>query len=675
MTSKRVIFIASTSFSGSTLIDLTLANDPTGFSCGEISYKYHPEQAHHLAPRCACGSPTCRVWSNLSNVPEADLYRTIFDQHPDIDFAIDSSKDPFWIARQQRYLAAAGIESDVVLIWKDPFEIATSFHNRHRLDKWKRHWLNYHRLLISQIDGNFIAVSYRDYATRPDTLAEICVRLKIPYFRGKEQYWTCRHHSLFGNLSARRHLNAVEAAVQGSGYIDGQKLRSIYYHKPDNPDVIDHVNRHMLAEPLIEKMHEFLIAKSNSDDISSVDLGMTIGQVTKRRFRRLVPRVAVLKGRLRKMVQLSPKPLQKPDQSKRQIAFVLPGHLSSVNGGAEYQANLIMAELKLETDAEITYFCRRADLGFQSTSHRVSVLPKIPVLARYAYFIDVPFLYFRLRRLNPTLIYNRDIGAYTAACAFYAKRRGIKFVIHLAHDKDVTPLQPPYTRNFLKRIDKRFLEYGLKRADIIVAQTTQQVALLKANYGLDVAIIQPNVFQTPKTLKPIPQKSPPQVLWVANFKDFKQPHLFVELAKRLADTNAEFVMVGLSGPKDHHLIKTISIQKNLRYLGPLSHDDVLKLFGTASIFVNTSSAEGFPNTFLQAWMHQVPVVSLHVNPNDALTGQIGFCAGDMDTMEHDIRRILGSSDLQMTLGLAAQKYASSRFGLSALGPLMKVLRD
>jgi glycosyltransferase involved in cell wall biosynthesis len=54
---------------------------------------------------------------------------------------------------------------------------------------------------------------------------------------------------------------------------------------------------------------------------------------------------------------------------------------------------------------------------------------------------------------------------------------------------------------------------------------------------------------------------------------------------------------------------------NLIFHGFVPYHKVNEYFSRASLFVNTSSIEGFPNTFIQAWMHYTPVVGLNVDPD------------------------------------------------------------
>lgn len=674
---KKVIFVGSTSYSGSTMMDLVVANDPRGFSCGELSFTYRPEQAHHLTPRCACADPTCRIWKNLRDVPEKDFYPAFFDQHPGIDFAVDSSKDPLWIARQRGYLAAHGIDSAVLIIWKDPLEIAASFKSRKKLDQWKRHWMNYHRLLVHQLGADFITLSYRDFATRPERLEAVCAQLGIPYFEGKERYWEKVHHTLFGNRSARRHLNEVEATLMGGTYVDSSQLHSIYYKAPNDPELAAHIARQKAEDPLIGRMEAFLEARGREEATPLPEgLAMSDRDVALRRIRRSLPRRDVVKARARVTLNLHPKPQPAPDRAKRQLAFVLPGHVSAQAGGAEYQASLILQELARASGhegREATYLCRQGNLGYAHPSHRVSVLPKIPVLSRYTYFVDLPVLTARLKALKPAVIYNRDAGAYTWACAKAAKATGAKFVLHLAHDKDVTPMQKPYPRNFLKRIDKTFLEKSVTAADHIIAQTPLQAELLKKHYDRDVDMVLPNAQPVPTLPDPALRADPPMVLWVANFKDFKQPELFLDLARRLEGTGAQFVMVGQAKDDYADLRRQIEAQPNLTHLGALPQGEVLDLMARAAIFVNTSTAEGFPNTFLQAWMRAVPVVSLNADPGDALQKGMGYRSGSLEAMEADIARLLADPALRAEVGARARAFSAEAFGLPALSPLLDLL--
>jgi hypothetical protein len=263
---KRVIFVGGTAYSGSTSFDMTLANDPRGFSCGEVRFFFYPTEAHHVNPPCGCNESTCIVWSHLKQRGPTQLYSAIFELFPEVEFVIDSSKDPFWIQNQSVHLRRQGIEVQNILIWKDPLEIASSYQKRGQATEWERSWVNYHRLYYSLVQ-DWRAVRYRDFAQNRETLQSICHYLRIPYFEGKEQYWEKQHHILFGNTSALVHLKAEEE-LNANRMISDLKTnrkpsdqpvhRTIYYSPVDDPRLQQTVQQKMAHNPLVHEIIELL---------------------------------------------------------------------------------------------------------------------------------------------------------------------------------------------------------------------------------------------------------------------------------------------------------------------------------------------------------------------------------------------------------------------------------
>jgi len=203
---KKVIFIAGTCYSGSTLLDMTLGNDPKGFSIGEVNALFEPYRPHHFYPECGCYNKKCQLWSKLKQGGLANLYTNIFKQYPNIEYIVDSSKEPLWINARIKALKKQGIAYEIVLIWKTPLEIANSFNKRDDYSHWAKAWVNYHRLLYTLQPQQWSAISYHDYVRNPASLKTLCQQLGIEYFAGKEKFWEKEHHIVFGNHSARKHL-------------------------------------------------------------------------------------------------------------------------------------------------------------------------------------------------------------------------------------------------------------------------------------------------------------------------------------------------------------------------------------------------------------------------------------------------------------------------------------
>lgn len=202
---KRVVFVGGTSYSGSTMLDMILGNAPNGFSCGEMGALFYPNRRHHLKHRCGCEDLACKVWETVRNAGPAGAHMALFEMFPEVDFLIDSTKNPLWIREQGNVLERSGIDVVHILIWKAPQEFEHSRHKRERSSGWQRAWLHYHRAYMGMVKG-WRAVRYRDLVESPDALKASCNHLKIPWFEGKERYWDKRHHILFGNNSAKIHL-------------------------------------------------------------------------------------------------------------------------------------------------------------------------------------------------------------------------------------------------------------------------------------------------------------------------------------------------------------------------------------------------------------------------------------------------------------------------------------
>ncbi len=101
------------------------------------------------------------------------------------------------------------------------------------------------------------------------------------------------------------------------------------------------------------------------------------------------------------------------------------------------------------------------------------------------------------------------------------------------------------------------------------------------------------------------------ILWVSTIRKLKRAELFLDLAQALP--NYQFRMIGGPGDDEAALFESIkaraSAMANVQFLGFVPFSRTEEQFDQATLFVNTSDSEGFPNTFLQAWARGIPTVS------------------------------------------------------------------
>jgi glycosyltransferase involved in cell wall biosynthesis len=292
-------------------------------------------------------------------------------------------------------------------------------------------------------------------------------------------------------------------------------------------------------------------------------------------------------------------------------------------------------------------------------------------------FLDAKAVYRALQEAGPDVIYHRGGTAYSGVVARYARDTKTRAVWHVASDADVTPFRWQLSKDLLLRYaDRRLFESGFRHTGVIVAQTEDQARLLEKNYGLRADAVIPNFHPLPK--EDIRKVSPPEVLWIGNIKPLKRPEEFIRVAADLGPrTNARFIMIGaMQGSRRwrERMKREMAGATSLDYRGARTQDDVNESLARAALLVNTSEYEGFSNTFIQAWMRKVPVVSLSVDPDGVLSSaRVGLYSGSTRQLQLDVLRLIEDEGLRSTLGEQAQRHAFANHSLDNITKLVQLL--
>lgn len=351
-------------------------------------------------------------------------------------------------------------------------------------------------------------------------------------------------------------------------------------------------------------------------------------------------------------------------------------------GGAEYQTALLADEICRRPGVQASYLARRVPVGEAAAGlpYELVRIGSEAGVRRRAVFFDAGDLTRTLSRLQPDVLYQQAKQSYTAVCARYARKAGIPFFFHVASEGDLDRrwislrLSANTPFDVLESVTG---DWGIRHATHVIAQTDRQARILRERYGRAAAVLVRNFQPLPRDLPDKPD-GPLRILWVANFKDVKRPHLFVELARSLADrSDLHFAMIGRPALQARFapLMNLIRETPNLTYLGELPLEGVNEQMAQAAMHVNTSAFEGFPNTFIQAWARGAVVVSLAVDPDDKGMEEIGigFCAGSMQRMREIITGLSSEPAKRHTIAQRAFEFAQQNHAMTQASRLTDLI--
>ena len=239
--------------------------------------------------------------------------------------------------------------------------------------------------------------------------------------------------------------------------------------------------------------------------------------------------------------------------------------------------------------------------------------------------------------------------------ALFCWRHRRRFVFRAASDTDCDR-----ARLLLKYARDRWLyEQGLRRADAILVQSVSQAENLARTYGLQSRVAGMLVdAPLSSAVRDI------EVLWVSNIQQVKRPDRLLQLADALPQV--KFHMVGGSMPGLESIYRDIKhaaqARPNVVFHDRLSYWETNALYGRAMLLVNTSDVEGFPNSYLQAWIRGVPVVTL-LDPDGVIAREgLGATARSPGELSGLIRSFLDDPAMRQAAGDRCRRFMANEFG-------------
>ncbi|MFM8719787.1 MAG: glycosyltransferase, partial [Chthoniobacterales bacterium] len=141
-----------------------------------------------------------------------------------------------------------------------------------------------------------------------------------------------------------------------------------------------------------------------------------------------------------------------------------------------------------------------------------------------------------------------------------------------------------------------FFHRGMQKADVRLSITAAQAADF-ARQGMQCAVTR--LLLRENSVGSVADKTV-DLLWVARCEDVKRPELFLDLAESFPSARCRMICA----PHDSALLAKVKSRSsslaNVEFVEGVAYREIQGEFERAKVFVNTSSHEGVPNTFIHA---------------------------------------------------------------------------
>jgi glycosyltransferase involved in cell wall biosynthesis len=353
------------------------------------------------------------------------------------------------------------------------------------------------------------------------------------------------------------------------------------------------------------------------------------------------------------------------DQNKRSVCLVAHNAYGALTGGTSGHVGGVERQTSMTAKWLAAQGWQVSMITWNEGGPPQEVIDRVRVIKVCRQDAGIPGLRFfwpkwtslnrAMRAADADVYYQNCAEEVTGQVAMWCRRHGRKLVYSVANDPDV---------------DKRLLDmhtirervlyrYGLRRADRIIVQTESQKTKLHGGFGLDSVVI-PMPCLGPLNGDFVPPNPPKagrsRVLWVARICEQKRPDRLVDLAEACPDLCFDVAGPAYESPYSQASAARLRGLGNVTVHGGVSRERMPEFYRNAACLLCTSDVEGFPNTFLEAWSHGLPVVSTFDPDGLIARRNLGVSADDVPALIAGLRSLLSSPDRWLEASANARRY-------------------
>ena len=267
-------------------------------------------------------------------------------------------------------------------------------------------------------------------------------------------------------------------------------------------------------------------------------------------------------------------------------------------------------------------------------------------------------LWRAMRHADAAIYLQMGAGTETGQVALGSRRAGgsnRRFVFCMASDANFGPHLSAGRLGW----EGKVYRYGLRHAHLIVAQTLRQQEGLQSAMRLPSQVI-PMAARCPLEGHPQGTESPAgagRVLWIGRIIPGKRFEWLLETARRCPEV--AFDVVGSPNRDSAYardLLDLAAGVPNVKVHGRLAASDLIRVYREARVVCCTSTLEGFPTTFIEAWSCGIPVVTTFDPDATVARHGLGRVAATVDELAGHLRTLMGDDAIRSAASAASRAY-------------------